>query len=75
MGQLKRSTVSSGTRRVPSIDSLPELLTVAELMRVARIGRTSAYEMVRSGSVPVIRFGRAIRVPRSALQHLSPPTL
>jgi excisionase family DNA binding protein len=63
----KQKRVVRSTPEIPAFAQLPELLTIQELMRVARIGRTTAYELTRTGAVPVLRFGRAIRVPRSVL--------
>ncbi len=49
------------------VTSLPTVLTVLELARVLRIGRGSAYELVRMGVVPSIRIGRLVRIPRDGL--------
>lgn len=46
----------------------PLVLTVEEAARVLRIGRSSAYEGVRSGQIPAIRIGRTLRVPRHRLE-------
>ena len=43
------------------------LYTVAEMAQRLAIGRTRAYELVSSGTVPVVRVGRSIRVPAAAL--------
>jgi excisionase family DNA binding protein len=55
----------------------PDLLTVEEAARVLRIGRTSAYELVRrylatngAEGVPARRIGRQLRVPRHGLEEL-----
>lgn len=45
-------------------------LTVPEVAALLRISRGSAYEAVRTGQIPSLRFGRVIRVPRHALEHL-----
>jgi len=57
--------------------SVPDLLTVAEAAIVLRIGRTTAYELVRrdfdSGGgegLAVVRIGGQFRVPRSALERI-----
>jgi len=34
------------------------------------LGRSSAYEAVRRGEIPVLRFGRALRVPTARLRVL-----
>lgn len=46
------------------------MLTVTEVARLLRISRGTAYEAVRTGQLPSIRFGRVIRVPRHALECL-----
>jgi excisionase family DNA binding protein len=45
-------------------------LTVPEAAKLLRISRGAAYESVRTGSIPAIRFGRTIRIPRYALERL-----
>lgn len=45
-------------------------LTIPEVAKILRIGRTTAYEAVRTGQIPSLRFGRVIRVPRHALESL-----
>lgn len=45
-------------------------LTVPEVAAVLRISRGTCYEAVRTGQIPSLRFGRSIRVPRCALEHL-----
>ena len=46
---------------------MPIILTVSELSEVLRIGRNTAYELVRSGAIQSIRIGRQIRIPRQAV--------
>ncbi len=60
-----------------SLQELPEVLTVEEAAQVLRIGRGAAYELARRWRVtggreglPVVRFGRSLRVPRAALLRL-----
>lgn len=45
-------------------------LTVLEVAALLQISRGSAYEAVRSGQIPSVRFGRSIRVPIVALEQL-----
>ena len=42
-------------------------LTVAETADALGIGRTAAYELVRHGTIPHLRIGRAIRIPKASL--------
>ena len=46
------------------------LLTVDEFASLARISRTHAYRVVQSGEVPVVKFGRCLRVPADAVDRL-----
>jgi Helix-turn-helix domain len=61
---------------------LPDFLTVDEAARVARIGRTVAYRLARQylatagrEGLPVVRFGKQLRVPRPALEAMLGGTL
>jgi len=59
--------------KVPSVktaDDLPLLLTVPEAGEVLRVGRATAYAMVRCGALRSIKAGRHLRVPRSAILEL-----
>lgn len=60
-----------------SLEDLPDVLTVEEAAKVLRIGRGVAYDLARRWRVtngreglPVISFGRSLRVPRAALLSL-----
>lgn len=46
------------------------LLTVQEAAQFLRLGRTSTYELISRGKLPVVRFGRAVRVPKAAVVQL-----
>ena len=61
-----------------SLDELPDFLTVEEAAAVLRIGRTSAYLLCQrwrftngEAGLPVVRIGRQLRVPRSAIQRMA----
>lgn len=54
----------------------PDFLTVEEAARVVRIGRTTAYDLARQflatggrEGLPVVRFGKQLRVPRCRLEE------
>lgn len=53
----------------PASARTPMLLTVRDVEAELQLGRTRTYELLRSGSLPVIRVGRAVRVPRDALRR------
>lgn len=52
------------------LDELPDLLTVAEVTSVLRVSRNTVYDAIRSGQVPVVRFGRRVLIPKRGLVEL-----
>ena len=44
--------------------------SVAEVAALLGIGRSKAYELVRSGTIPSLRLGRRIVIPKLALSRL-----
>lgn len=50
-----------------SLDDLPLVMKVDDLMPILNIGRNLAYELVRCGQIRSIRVGRKIRVPKEAV--------
>ena len=55
----------------------PDFFTIEEAARILRIGRTAAYELAKRwrategrDGLPVVAFGRLLRVPRTALEAL-----
>lgn len=53
-------------------DSLPLVLTVADICKVLDISRNTAYQMVNSGAIKAIRVSKQIRIPKDALiEYLS----
>ena len=47
--------------------SSPDILLIPDLCKAPRIGRTKAYELVRSGQIKSIRVGNSIRIPKTFL--------
>jgi excisionase family DNA binding protein len=45
------------------------LLSIPEVARSLRLGRTKVYELIDLEGLPVVRFGRAVRVCRSSLEQ------
>lgn len=53
-------------------DSLPLVLTVADICKVLDISRNTAYQMVNSGAIKAIRVSKQIRIPKDSLiEYLS----
>ncbi len=55
------------TRHTP-IEDLPSLLTPDEFRAAVGLSKNFVYDLVRKGELPVKRFGRQIRIPRSVLE-------
>lgn len=47
-----------------------ELLTVDEVMEILYLGKNTVYELLRSGELQGIRFGRAWRVPKESIKEM-----
>ena len=52
---------------VPTFDSLPDLCTPEEAGAFLRISRNTTYDLLKSGALPSIHFGRLIRIKKAAL--------
>lgn len=50
-----------------NFESIPTVLTVNELMDVLRVGRNTAYDLVRSGQIKGIHIGKQIRILKDDL--------
>lgn len=54
-------------KRPTSYDEIPLMLSVEDLMPILRIGRNTAYDLVRSGQIDSIHLGAKYRIPKQAL--------
>ena len=45
----------------------PDIMSVNDLRSALGIGRTKAYELIRSGEIRSIKVGKAIRIPKTIL--------
>lgn len=50
-------------------DTQPIYLTVDEVAKRLRMGRTKVYELIAYEGLPVVRFGRAVRINPARLQE------
>jgi len=63
---MTQSTQTKTTARL--FDSYDDMVTVDELAKMLRIGRNSAYDLVRAGIVPSLKIGRKqIRISKLAV--------
>lgn len=60
------------TKRLPTshevADVPPLLLTIPQVMRCMGLGRNKVYDLIQKEGLPVLRFGRAVRVSYVELQ-------
>lgn len=66
---MKRHGRTNGS---PQLDALGDWVRPMDAVRYLDISRSTLYELVRVGAIPSRRFGRTIRIPKSAL---APTTL
>ena len=55
--------------RARQISSPPLLLSVPEVAKTLGLGRTKVYELIEREGLPVVRFGRAVRISVTSLQQ------
>lgn len=55
-------------------DMSASMLKVKEVAADLRCAKSNAYELVRSGRLRSVRIGKAIRVPREALEEFKAGT-
>lgn len=58
----------SRARKAPAPDALT--ISVERAGELLGISRASAYEAVKEGRIPHLRFGRKLVVPRAALERM-----
>jgi excisionase family DNA binding protein len=53
--------------RRPNFDELEDMLSPEKARAFLGLSRSTIYERLRDGSIPHRRYGRLIRIPKSAL--------
>ena len=48
-------------------DSIPDIISVAELQKILHIGRQAAYTLIRNNEIRYLKIGRSIRIPKRCL--------
>jgi excisionase family DNA binding protein len=57
----------------PRYDELPDMVTPAEAGAFLDVSRNTMYELLRTGTIRSVKYGRLIRIPKAAL--LEPTTV
>ncbi|MCA9628098.1 MAG: helix-turn-helix domain-containing protein [Myxococcales bacterium] len=70
MARYPSPEVTSTSARVEPPPSTPQALSVEEAARRLGISRSTAYECVRNGSIPSLRFRRRIVIPAVVIDQL-----
>ena len=55
--------------RVDQLVVQPILMSIPEVARTLRLSRAKVYQLIAVEGLPVVRFGRAVRVCRSSLEQ------
>jgi len=50
------------------------MLTPEQAREVLQIGRNAIYDQLRAGTIPSVRIGKLLRIPREALRALLEPS-
>lgn len=53
------------------LKNLPAFLTVEETAKILRLKRSTAYEYVRQGTIPSVRLGHFIRIPKARILEMA----
>jgi excisionase family DNA binding protein len=55
-------------------ETLPRTITVREFIDVAHIAKSTAYRLIRLKTIPSVRIGKRILIPRKAVVKLLSPS-
>lgn len=61
--------IMENTTIVTTLNTLPLLLTVRQLSEYLSISQTLAYRLLNTNQIRHLRLGKAIRIPREAVQE------
>ena len=48
-------------------ENYPDVVTAKDLQKMLNIGHNTAYELLRSQTIPNVKLGRQIRIPKQAV--------
>jgi excisionase family DNA binding protein len=52
------------------LQNYPDVLTVKETAAVLRLGKNKTYELINNGTIPHIKLGRKVLVPKKKVLEL-----
>ena len=61
------NSIQKGGIAISILANYPDIMSVNDLRSALGIGRTKAYELIRSGEIRSIKVGKAIRIPKTVL--------
>jgi excisionase family DNA binding protein len=61
--------VLMSNQNVQCIESAACLLTIPQVCQILGLGRTKVYYLIKGEGLPVVRFGRAVRVSADSLER------
>jgi excisionase family DNA binding protein len=64
------SVQATAMSRQPGGD-VPLLLRIPDAARLLSVSRSTMYQLVARGQVPVLRIGRSVRIARAAFERLA----
>lgn len=50
-------------------EKIPDVLTIPDLQKALRIGRSTAYRLIKANDIRSIRIGRSIRIPKQYVEE------
>lgn len=51
----------------PRFDDLPDLVTPEDARAFLQVSRNTIYELLKTGAIRSVKFGKLIRIPKAAL--------
>ena len=63
----RKASVQAGVLKGAAVQ--PLLLTIPQVMQCMGLGRNKVYDLIQKEGLPVLRFGRAVRISHKALQE------
>jgi len=71
---VKMTSAKKGSSQVNNLNNCgglftdyPDILTVPEMAKMLRVGRNTAYDLVKSGDIQSVKVKNQIRIPKSSV--------